>query len=218
MSDDNRAIRDTLFGDMPLSEWASASRGHGDGSPWKWFSAAQRYIESGELRQAVDALQAVVQAPGLESRQYLQAWHALRQLDVFPADDTARVVHGVVVEVGLEAGLDLVAGYADYSARYFNFSGAGIVWELRDETIDRFIEDLLRAGEPVVEATGPWEGDRPPAPGTGMLRLNVLTPGGLYFGQGAHDILAADPLGGPVVYAALRLMEGLIGRVESQST
>ena len=42
--------------------------------------------------------------------------------------EKAQDVLGVVVEVAMEKGLDLVAGYADHHARY-NYSGAAIVWE-----------------------------------------------------------------------------------------
>ena len=92
----------------------------------------------------------------LEPRHYLQAWHFLRQLGVNPPDEKAKIVYGVVVEVGMEKGTDIVAAYADYTARYYNFSGAGVIWE-GDHSLDAEIEALIKAGQAVVKYIGPWD-------------------------------------------------------------
>jgi len=39
----------------------------------------------------------------------------------------------------------------------------------------------------------------------------------LHFGQGRFDILANDQLGGAVISAAMRLMQGLIAKTEENS-
>jgi hypothetical protein len=46
----------------------------------------------------------------------------------------------------------------------------------------------------------------------GEVRINFLTPSGLHFGQGRYQDFASDGLGGPVLAAALRLMQALIGK------
>ena len=46
----------------------------------------------------------------------------------------------------------------------------------------------------------------------GEVRINFLTPSGLHFGQGPYQNLASDGLGGPVLAAAIRLMQALIGK------
>jgi hypothetical protein len=116
-------LRDTLFGDLPLDQWV------GDGSmsqefPWSAFTAARIDIGAGRREAAVKKWQEIVNRPGLEPRHYLQAWNFLRIAGQEPSADIAKQVLGVVVEVGLEGGLDLLAAYPDYSARYYNFSGA----------------------------------------------------------------------------------------------
>jgi len=107
-------------------------------------------------------------------------------------------------------GVDLVAAYADYRARYYNYSSAAVIWELPNASLNQRIDDLLRAGAIAVQAIGLWEGTRPAAPTNGIARINLLTPSGLHVGEGPMDALAKDRLGGPVINAALQLMLGLM--------
>ena len=200
-------IRETLFGDMALADWSAHQ-----GEPWTTFAEAKRYLDAKQPATGIETLQAITTRAGLESRHYLQAWHFLRQLGVNPTDAQAKTLYGVVVEVAMDKGLDIVAAYADLSARYYNYSGAGIVWEHPDQSLDAEIEALLSAGRVVVGQIGPWKQARPPAPTHGQVRLTMLTPGGLHFGQGSFEILAADPLGGSLITAATRLMQALIAK------
>ncbi|MDX1436264.1 MAG: hypothetical protein R3335_05610 [Anaerolineales bacterium] len=204
-------IRDTLFGDMPLSAWAG-DESHAEREPWRWFSAAREHLDAGDQALAVAQLQRVIGAPGLETRHYLQAWHFLRQLGVAPPETAAKNVLGVVLEVSLADGLDLIAAYADHSARYFNFSGGGVIWDSPDDSLNPEIEALLRAAEDIVQNIGPWEEERPPPPPVGQVRVNILAPGGLHFGQAPFEDLANDAMGGPIVQAALALMQALIAK------
>jgi hypothetical protein len=204
-----RTIRDTLFGDMSLADWTNGS---GAGEPWTSFESAGRLVTSGRSEEALAVLHAITRMPDLESRHYLEAWTALRGLGAMPPAGIAKQVLGVVVEVGLQDGVDLVAAYRDLSARYYNYSGAGVVWERPDESLDLAVTSLLAVGQKVADAIGPWDGPRPPAPTNGLVRINMLTPSGLLFGQAEFGALAADPLGGQVVAKAMTLMQALIGK------
>lgn len=150
--------------------------------------------------------------PDLESRHYLQAWHFLRELGEQPSAVEAKQLYGVVVEVGMDEGLDIVAAYADHTARYFNYSGAAIIWERPDDSLDADVDALLGAGRIVAAQIGPWEGARPDAPDNGQVRISMLVPSGLHFGEAPFEILSRDPMGGPVISAAMRLMQGLISK------
>jgi hypothetical protein len=44
----------------------------------------------------------------------------------------------------------------------------------------------------------------------GNARINLLTPSGLYFGQGPFEALMKDQFGGPVLVAATELIQQLI--------
>jgi hypothetical protein len=196
------AIRGTLFGDLPLFQWAGDAT---SGTPWSEFAEAQRLGPAG----SVEVLRRIAATPGLESRHTLQAWNELRRLGVQPGAE-ARQLLGVVVEVALEGGVDLLAAYADGTARYYNYSGAGVIWERPDASLDGEVQALLASTAPILRVIGPWEGPRPGEPPTGQVRLNMLAPGGLFFGQGDFDTLARDPLAGPALSAATRLMQALI--------
>lgn len=206
----NLEIRDTLFGDVPFPQWVQVSPTAAALEPWVSFGRAKQFIDSGDTRGAVATLQSVLHMPELESRHYLQACYFLREFGVNADPAKAKDVLGVVVEVGMEKGVDLVAGYADHHARYYNYSGKGIVWERPNSTLDAVVDDLLSVGKAVAQAIGPWKDGRPPAPRRGHARINLLALGGLHFGQGPLDSLAKDRLGGPVVASAFRLMQELI--------
>ena len=211
MSDSSTVgVREALFGDMPLSKWTAPSRQATVSEPLSSFERAKLFIESGDTQQAKAALRGILEIPGLESRQYLQAYHFLRQLGEVPTQELSKRVLGVVVEVGMRNGLDLIAGYADHSARYYNYSGAAVIWERPNDTLDIVIDELLRVGGVVVQVIGPSQEARRPAPSRGHARISLLTPSGLHFGQGLLDAFAKDKLAGPVLAAAFRLMQELI--------
>jgi hypothetical protein len=206
-------IRDTLFGDMPLDKWPH------DGVsseifPWSAFVLARSHLSSGREGDAIACWRQILQHPELESRHYLQAWHFLRQHGQQPSPDVAKQTLGVVVEVAMPEGLDLLAAYPDHSARYYNYSGAGVVWEHPDTSLDSAIDQLLSASQQVVAQIGPWEQARPAPPPRDSARLSFLTPSGLHFGQGPMADLARDPLGGQVLQLATVLMQALIAKTK----
>ena len=202
-------IRDTLFGDRPFDDWASHAA---VGEPWLSFASAKASLDRGDTNDCIAILIEISTRQGLESRHYAQAWHFLRQLGIQPSKEKEKELYGVIVEVGMEAGLDIVAAYSDLHARYYNYSGAGVVWEHLDGSLDLQIRKLLQAAGVVVAKIGPWTDPRPPAPRRGQVRINMLTPSGLHFGQAPLQALAADALGGPVVSAAMELMQALIAK------
>jgi hypothetical protein len=205
-------IRDTLFGDMPLSDWAQHDK---LGSPWSDFANVKVRLESRDVPAATALLQQIAATPNLEPRHYLQAWHELRRLGRQPAATEARQLMGVVVEVSMSEGLDILAAYADHSARYFNYSGAAIIWERPDTSLDRPIDQLFEAANRILAQIGVWEAPRPPAPPKGQARINLLTPAGLFFGQAPMQALSTDSLAGPAMAAATHLMKALIAIAEA---
>ena len=202
------AMRETLFGDLPPERWLVDGRA----AVWSAYAAA---AQSGDADAALNGLKSVLDAPGLESREYLQAWHFMRELGIGPPAQKGKQVLGVVLEVGMQEGLDLLAGYADGSARYWNYSGAGVVWDARnDPAIDAAVRRLLAVGQEIANNIGPWDKPRRPAPGPGTVRLNMLTPSGLHFGEGPMDQFTKDPMAGPLITAGIELMQLLTAKSE----
>ena len=204
------AIRDTLFGDMPISEWPSDSSLSLE--PWASFVQARNCLQERDKESAITILKRITDMPGLESRHYLQAWHFLRGLGVNPPPDKAKTVYGVIVEVAVQGGADLVAAYADRTARYLHHSGGGVIWEHPDTSLDAEVEALLSTGQAVANLIGPWDQARPPAPQGDNVRLNMLTPSGLHFGYGSFQTMHQDPNGRALIDPATRLMQGLIAK------
>lgn len=205
-------LRALLYGDAPLGTWASDGQGNRAA-----FAKAAARLQQGDRSGTIAALRRVLTASGLESRHYLQAWHELRRLGVAPPHDDAKHLYGVVVDVPVDQGLDTVAAYEDLTARYFNFSGAAIVWDARAPDIDARIQVVLAAARSVLNDIGPWEGDRPALP-EGQARISFLTPSGLHFGQAPLDVLLSAPGAAPILRAAMELMQALIARASERSS
>jgi hypothetical protein len=205
------AIRNTLFGDLPLSDWPPDDRAAAGGAePWASFVRAREFVEDDKPYDAIAQWKRVVAMPDLESRHYAQAWHFLRVYGVDPPRDRAKTLLGVVIELPMSGGLDLLAAYLEHAARYYNFSGSAVIWEHPNDSLDPLIDELLRAGQDVINAIGPWNKPRPPAPAPGRLRISFLAPSGLHFGEGPAGEFPADPLAKPVFDAGTKLMQALL--------
>ena len=206
----HREIRNTLFGDVPLAEVVRPHPKVTLAEPWASFQRARDLRDTGDTDGARAVMRKALEMPEVETRVRLQAWHTLRELGEEPPPQHAKEVLGVVVEVGMPKGLDIVAAYRDHRARYFNYSGAGALWERRDESLDALIDELLQAGTVVAQVIGPWKQARPPEPKNGIARINLLTPSGLHLGQGPVEALNQDAMGGPILSAAFGLMKRLV--------
>lgn len=205
------AIRDTLFGDLPLEQWPAPGN-EAEGPPWSEFAAAHAQLLAGDAKAAIAGWRRIADSAGLEPRHVLQAWHFLRQHGVNPAPGIAKQVLGVVIEYTMPDGTDLLAAYPDHSARYYNHAGGGVVWEHPDGSLDGLIDELLDAAREVVVLIGPWTNPRPPVPPLEQIRLSFLTPSGLHFGQAHFEVMSKDPKGARTVQAGTRLMQALIGK------
>lgn len=196
---------DMLFGDLPLDRWAANKC---DDLPWNLFKAVKLAIDNGNNPAAIEILKKIVGLPNLESRQYLQAYYFLNNLQGITKDKIQ--LFGVVVEVGMPQGNDTLAVYADYSARYFNYSGSAIIWEHGDNLLDALIDRILTGSMDIVSGIGPWKDQRPAPPAEGLARINFLTSHGLHFGEAGQQTLFNDPVAGKIMYGMLEVMQQLI--------
>lgn len=185
-------IYNLLFCDQP--ELFRPSNGQANTYPWNVLFAAS---------PDSDALQNLAEDADAESRTRLLAYTMLMNTGIKPQ---RRELLGVVIEVGLEEGLDVLAAYDDGTARYINQSGAMVIWEAPTSASNALLDRLFAESEVVVSKIGPWNKPRLSQPANGDVRLNFLVSDGLYFGQGPFNALANDPMGGPVIDAATKLM------------
>ena len=205
------AFYDTLFGDLPLEDWAR----HGariEAEPWPTFARAVALRGAGDVAHACRILHEIAAMADLEPRHYLQAWSGMRELNCPEARRGEREVLGVVIEAAAEqgdAGHDILAVYADRSALYLDHAGAVITAPAGELRIAEEVEAVLAAAAAILPRIGPWNDKRLPPPERSNVRLNLLTPIGLCFGEGPFAAIARDPVGGPLVKAGATLVHRL---------
>jgi len=170
-------------------------------SPWSELFLVSK--NSGDLENIVN------ESKG-ESRVRILAFKELGRLGI---KIQKKELLGVIVEVGMDSGLDTLAAYKDNTACYINHTGKMIIWEnAQDININDKIMELFRNSVELVSKIGPWDKNRLPQPKKGEARITFLVSDGLYFGQGGYDALLKDPLGGRVLSTASELMSLLINK------
>ncbi len=119
----------------------------------------------------------------------------------------ARALEAVIVEVGLEKGLDVLAVFRNGTARYINQTGKLLIWETSDETSLSLSKNVFEKSQLVVDQMGIGKLPRRPPPAQGNARITLLLSDGLTFGEAPANVLFADPLAGPALGAAAQLMK-----------
>ena len=160
---------------------------------------------------SVKELQAIIDDDTSDTRIKILAYNKQRQLGHKP--ETQELL-AVIVEVGMDNGLDVLASFQNGTARYINHSGKLIIWETTDDAqANQITDSLFEAGEVVISRIGPWDKPRRPQPAVGNVRLSFLVSDGLYFGEGPIDLLFKDAMAGPTLNAATQLMMYLTEKV-----
>jgi hypothetical protein len=189
-------IYDLLFCDDPA---AFAPAPGLDPAPWQAVLYAQPTVP--------DQVRALAADPVAESRVRALACNWLR---AHGHDAPAKELLGVIVEVPLDDGLDVLAAYADGGVRYLNHTGAMTVVEGADTTVAAPVAHLLAASRAVIARIGPWDKARLPPPQAPALRMTFLVTDGLYFGEGPMQLMQREPLAAPVVAAAIELLQAVV--------
>src|SRR4051812_46652182 len=103
--------------------------------PWPLLAEAAAKIRAANPEQAIELLLEITRKPNIATRFLLWSWNALRSLGVCPDAERGLDSKAVVIEMPVGRGIDVLAGYADGTARYINHSGKIIVWDLPDAVI-----------------------------------------------------------------------------------
>ena len=154
-----------------------------------------------------EQLQKLIDDSNTESRMKVLAYKRLLSAGHIPHH---KVLLAVIVEVGLDQGLDVLASYSDGTARTINHTEKVLIWETIDKQSLQLTEDLFTKSQDIVKQIGPWNKPRRPAPSTGNARISFLVSDGLYFGEGAIEVLFNDSLAGPALTSATNLMSYII--------
>ena len=204
-------LRKALFGEVAVQDFPPRFSPHDLAEPWASFVLAKNAVQAGEASGAISTWRRLANTPGLDTRFYAECWYLLRGQGVQPPAEIAKKLLGVVVEVEMGSGaMDLLAAYADHSARYYNYRGVGIVWDHPTKDLDGFVDALLNHCNRMVQMTSPRQGERPATLGPGEIRINLITPGGVHVGQGPFKELSGDAAAKPIIEASTALMQKLI--------
>jgi hypothetical protein len=149
-------------------------------------------------------LQKVIMDSMLESRIRLLACHVLKPLGQPPKE---QILLGVIVEIGMDEGLDVLAVYRDGTARYINYTGRLLIWDTSDLQSALITKRIFDASEQIIAKIGPWNQPRKSAPPKGMLRISFLLTDGLYFGEGPVNTMFNDPMASPALTAATSMLK-----------
>lgn len=181
--------------------------------PWSNFVAANQAIKDGDKAKAIACLKEVVNAQGgLETRIRLQAWHTLVSLGELPVETLRGYTQGVIIENHTDKGLDITAAFVDNTARYWDHTGAGVVWMANDPKINQDIFNLLKTGFEIAKRIGVGLRDMPAPPVQGNIRIFILAFDGSTVGEGRFDQLSKDPMGNAAITAGQRLASALMAK------
>jgi hypothetical protein len=122
------------------------------------------------------------------------------------------MVIGVVLEVGVARGVDLLAVYANRSARYESCAGATVAWDRPDGSLDPQIDALLKASEDAVDDTAPLDPVGVPAVRFAEARITILLPEVTRAVQGPIVAFAGNPRLGALLHYGSALMRALAAR------
>lgn len=154
----------------------------------------------------VPELQKIIDDNSIESRIKLLAYN--RQI-ISGHKPSKKELLAVIVEVGLDNGLDVLASFSDGTARYINQTGKVLIWETTDKISNELTKDLFNQSQNIVNQIGIWNKPRKPHPTKGNVRITFLVSDGLYFGEGPINVLFSDPLANPALTKATELMKYL---------
>lgn len=150
-------------------------------------------------------LQKIIDDKDEDTRSVLDAYNKLLLRGI---KSIKKELLGVIVEVSMEEGLDVMASFRDGSARLINHAEHIVIWEtIIDKNANKITANLFKASQLILDKIGPWDKPRLPKPTTGNLRITFLVSDGLYFGEGPINLMFSDELAGPALAKMTELME-----------
>lgn len=120
-----------------------------------------------------------------------------------------KLLLGVIVEVPLSSGLDVLATYSEGGVRYINQSGKLVVAD-DVPSFRPLVSALFTAAQPLVAKIGAWNEPRRAPPALGNIRITFLVSDGLYFGEGPMALMQQAPLAAPVIKRATELLQAVV--------
>ena len=156
---------------------ASSALVAGGDEPWASLLLAEARARAGQ--PATRPLLAIAEDAWKESRSRLWAWTALRKLGEKPSAVHVGEVLGVVVEVPVDGKLDVLAAYADGSARYLGTANQLVLKETGGDLGPLVAAVIGQAYLLLAVPPAPRDKEAPP-PSPDQVRLTALSPNGVH--------------------------------------
>ena len=150
------------------------------------------------------ALRVLIADEANESRLRALACHRLQATG---AQLAATRLFGVIVEVPLSQGLEVLAAFADGQVRHIHHTGKMSFFEPGPGEVNARARRLVTAAQPRVERLGRHTQTRLAPPVGDRIRMSFLTSNGLYCGEGRYEAMQKDEHAGPIMAAALALLQ-----------
>lgn len=214
------ALRETLYTNQSLDPLLERLQDGAQSSfPWDHFLTANEALKAGDKEKAIAQLKEIVGTQGgLDTRIRLQAWHTLVSLGELPVETLRGYTQGVILENRTEKGLEIVAAYSDYSARYWSPAGTGVIWDAREKDMDQLVFNLLSVGFEITKRIGIGLRDMPPIPEKGYVRIFIMAYDGSTIGEGPYQQLNQDKMGNTAITAGYKLMNALIKKHQDKNS
>lgn len=148
------------------------------------------------------------QIAGDESQEGRARYLCYGRLRELSREVPAKILLGVIVEMPLPNGLDVLACYSDSGVRYINHTGKMSIIET--PVFEAYVRNVFAAAARVVSQIGPANEARRPPPVLGAVRLSFLVSDGPYFGEGGINVMQQDPLAGPIIQEASALLAQVV--------
>lgn len=145
----------------------------------------------------------------LTDRDKLAAFFKCRMDDAKSKHISQHKLLGVVVEFGVETGVDAFAAYSD-GVVYWYDSTLSKMLEVQMCGVGKDkVDEALLAATKIADASKPSFGiPNPPQPGFALIAL--ITEDGIYYGLGASRDLASSPISAPIIKSALQIRKDIL--------
>jgi hypothetical protein len=161
------------------------------------------------LRPKPEAVGLIAQQNDLPARLRILAFNYLAKKGKAPQ---SKELLGVILEAGVDDGLETLAAYTDYQVDYIDSHGDMRHWETAEMGLRQRMVSYFISAAALVEQLRPSDKPRFPPTFAGMARITLLVSDGRYFGQGPSNNLTKDELSGPIIRQANNLLANLMAK------
>jgi hypothetical protein len=198
---DKQAFRALLFADQELADLLAMKRALSDTPdiPWDSFKTANDLCAGSNIQQAVAEFRKTLAVPAIPARVRLWTWNAMRRLGVRPPPRDSFIIHGVLVEIPMDTGIDTLAVYDDGSACYIDQSGRIMPWRGYNTVISAICRQVLLETRPFLQNSRTSDRGKPIS--SGFCRITILTIAGNHTFESRLD----SPV--PTALSAMNLMK-----------